>query len=200
MKRLPQEYYDNWIGLFNIERKKQMTWTKESIKIILANPFGKTDGLCNSNIIGRMLLALLDQQTAQEKDHHATKVTNGVGFNKFDADILTGISNWYKRNQFLTDRQLRIVARKLVKYAGQLEHIAELNRKDNTWKDHRLETKTIDPGITIPKNGMTKEFVQDFVEKAKGDVLDYGEMVTREITNIIPERDYDPADDEILEL
>ncbi len=71
------------------------------------------------------LIAIYDRQTADEKTMKATIEFNGVGFNGVDSEILSSFAQFYKRAHFLTDAQLRIARKKMVKYAKQLDQIAQ---------------------------------------------------------------------------
>ena len=90
-------------------------WTKDEIKEKLAN-----DG----RWLVRGLLAIYDRQTANEKAAGATVEDNGIGFNGADAEILSSIAMCYKTRNFISPKQLAIVQKKMVKYAGQLAKIA----------------------------------------------------------------------------
>lgn len=90
-------------------------WTKEEIREKMA-----TDG----RWLIRGLLAIYDRQTADEKSMGATVEDNGIGFNGVDAEILTSIAMNYKTRNFISPKQLAIVQKKMVKYAGQLAKIA----------------------------------------------------------------------------
>lgn len=86
----------------------------------------------------RALLAIHKYQTASEKASHSTIDHNGVGFNGADAEILTSFANVVVRRnvvekmkrpdfnatQVLTEKQIAILRRRMVKYARQLESIS----------------------------------------------------------------------------
>jgi len=72
----------------------------------------------------RAILALYERQTAQEQQAERTIVLNRMGFNAFDAEILTSFARQIGRGQHLSDKQLRIAYRALPKYAKQLERIS----------------------------------------------------------------------------
>ena len=91
------------------------TWTKEQIKEKLQT---------NDAWLIHGLLAIYKFQTADEQATAVTKETNNVGFNKFDADILTDIAEFFLEKNFLSKGQKDIVRKKMVKYAGQLEKLA----------------------------------------------------------------------------
>lgn len=72
----------------------------------------------------RGLLAIYDRQTEDEKHSDVTKEDNGIGFNAFDATIMSDMAKQYKRTKYLSARQLLIVKKCMKKYAGQLAKIA----------------------------------------------------------------------------
>ena len=90
-------------------------WTKDEIKQKLTT---------DTRWVIRGLLAIYDRQTADEKAVGATVEDNGVGFNGADAEIPSSIAMNYKTRNFISPRQLEIVQKKMVKYAGQLAKIA----------------------------------------------------------------------------
>jgi SWI/SNF-related matrix-associated actin-dependent regulator 1 of chromatin subfamily A len=99
------------------------------------------------------LLRLYEMQTADEQAYHGTVHDNGVGFNAFDAEPMTNISNWYLDKGFLTDRQLAFVRKIIQKYIGQLISLGG------------IEPKPIKKRAPQPKqqqgHNMTVEFVDD---------------------------------------
>lgn len=90
-------------------------WTKEEIAAKLAD---------DDAWLIRGLLAIYSKQTDEEKNSDITKVDNGIGFNAFDATILSDMAKQYNRTKFLSKRQLVIVRKCMKKYAGQLTKIA----------------------------------------------------------------------------
>lgn len=91
-------------------------WTKAQIAEKL---------MTNDAWLIRGLLAIYEKQTDDEKNSELTKESNGIGFNAFDATILTDMVKQYKNTRgFLSVRQLAIVRKKMKKYAGQLTRIA----------------------------------------------------------------------------
>jgi hypothetical protein len=74
--------------------------------------------------VGRSLIALWERQTEDEKSGKYTEHTNRVGFNKFDADLLSSFAEQYKKKDWLSAKQLEIARKRLLKYAVQLARIA----------------------------------------------------------------------------
>jgi len=70
----------------------------------------------------RGLMAIYKYQTDMEKSYEATD-HNGVGFTGTDGQLLTSFANFYSRNNYLSDRQMAYVFKKMPKYAAQLYRI-----------------------------------------------------------------------------
>lgn len=68
----------------------------------------------------RGLLRIYEEQTAAEKMSSTTHVDNGVGFTGLDAGILTSFATYYKRHQKFSEAQLKLLMKRIPKYAGQL--------------------------------------------------------------------------------
>lgn len=92
-----------------------MAYTKEYITAKLAT---------DDRWLVRGLLAIYARQTDDEKNSETAKEDNGIGFNAFDALILTDLVNQVKRTNYLSKRQIALVRQKMKKYAGQLARIA----------------------------------------------------------------------------
>lgn len=67
----------------------------------------------------RKLMIVYGNQTGSEKAEGETKRVNGVGFNKFDAPVLTEIAEAYNSQGWITSAQLREVSRRVQKYHAQ---------------------------------------------------------------------------------
>jgi len=72
----------------------------------------------------RAILAIYKGQTASEKQSQTTHIDNGIGFNGADATILSSFAEQLLQGKHLSEKQLRIGFKKIVKYAGQLAAIA----------------------------------------------------------------------------
>ena len=110
------------------------TYTKEDIVRMLT---------LSNTAVERAVMALYERQTADEQATQATREHNGVGFNGTDAPILTSFAEqlkgigWYTNNygvsvrrnapRRLSEKQLALARRKVLKYAGQLAAIANAN-------------------------------------------------------------------------
>jgi hypothetical protein len=67
------------------------------------------------------LMIVYDGQTGREKTEGTTCRDNGIGFNKFDAPVLTPIAEKYASSGYVTREELSIVSRLIRKYHRQWE-------------------------------------------------------------------------------
>ena len=95
-------------------------WSKEHIQHLL---------LTNDNAVGRALLQIYARQTEAEQRHKNTEEDNGVGFSGVDGQFLSDVAERYKRYPKLSEKQLAIVRRKMLKYWKQLLAIAATSQK-----------------------------------------------------------------------
>lgn len=77
----------------------------------------------------RGILAIYKYQTEYEKNRGTTIEDNGVGFNGCDGEFLSSLAIWMGKSynpegSRLTPKQAAVARRKMIKYAGQLERIA----------------------------------------------------------------------------
>ena len=75
-------------------------------------------------MVERSLLKLFEMQTQDEQKAESINGTNGAGFNKVDAPILTNMAKSLMQYGRLTTNQLAYVRARIYKYAGQLTKIA----------------------------------------------------------------------------
>ena len=108
---------DNCMNNINAvtEQSAVKVWTKSEISSLLYS---------NDKMVVRSLIKLYNYQTEEEKAEEMTKEDNGVGFNAIDAEILSNIAEQVIKTKRLTFKQLELVRRKIMKYAGQLTKIA----------------------------------------------------------------------------
>lgn len=93
--------------------------TKETIKQLLNE---------SDKAVERGLVVLLSRQTADERVNETTRYQNGVGFSAFDAEILTSFAQQIERKtargielgKCLSEKQMTLARKKIVRYAGQL--------------------------------------------------------------------------------
>jgi hypothetical protein len=93
-------------------------YTKEEIKSLL---------LSNDEFVKRSLLYVYSLQTRTEQASQSTHLTNSVGFNHCDAKILSSFSEQLMKYKRLSEKQMYISRKKIVKYARQItEHANEV--------------------------------------------------------------------------
>lgn len=91
------------------------TWTKDEIKSLLKR---------NDTFVMRSVVKIFEKQTEDEKEHDGTAHNNGIGFNGTDAFIMSRFAKYFMEKGYLTEKQLAIAKRKIMKYAGQLTKIS----------------------------------------------------------------------------
>ena len=72
----------------------------------------------------RALVVLHDYQTQSERDAYQTIDHNEVGFNSFDAPLLSQLAEKVKREEPLNSWELNMAFRRVPKYAKQLVQVA----------------------------------------------------------------------------
>ncbi len=75
----------------------------------------------------RALLYIYENQTEDEKNTRTTKEHNCMGFNSFDADMLTGYVRYYQTYNSLTENQVKTLMQCMQKYAEQLLNTNKLD-------------------------------------------------------------------------
>lgn len=78
----------------------------------------------------RAVLAIYEYQTASEQNAMTTNEDNGVGFNGTDAGIMSSFAQGIKKYGSLTEKQMVIARKKIIKYAGQLAKIANAKAEE----------------------------------------------------------------------
>ena len=76
------------------------------------------------------LLRVYENQTADEQNSGTTKYHNGIGFTGADADILSSFAEQVKKGRQLSEKQRKILFKKMPRYARQLEQAANDARHD----------------------------------------------------------------------
>ena len=98
---------------------KNRVWTKDFIKYLINT---------NEVAVYKALKRLYSFQTAEEQSGEETVVSNGKGFNAYDAKYLSGLSTWVLAGKKLTTNQLKEARKRLMKYSEQLlDYIIETN-------------------------------------------------------------------------
>jgi hypothetical protein len=93
-------------------------WSETSIKELLAS---------NPNAVLRAILAIYNLQEPDEKMMGVTTHENKVGFNAYDAELLTKCAIQLNRTKKLHDSLYYQARRKIFKYSKQLTNIANNN-------------------------------------------------------------------------
>lgn len=84
----------------------------------------------NDIAVVRGLVRIYERQTEDEKRVFHTKHDNKKGFNGADAPFLSKLAGFYIKNGYLTEKQIVIARKRMLKYAGQLAIVAnELSKK-----------------------------------------------------------------------
>ncbi len=103
---------------------------KEAIKARKYNPDRIKELLTsNDKMVTNSLMVLYKQQTTEEQAIHDTRETNGVGFNKFDAEFLTSLADQFIRTGSLSPKQVEGARKALLKYSKQLSDLSETSIK-----------------------------------------------------------------------
>jgi hypothetical protein len=98
------------------------TWTSDEIKEKL---------LSSDKWIISGLMAIYRRQTDDEQSNGKTAHDNGIGFNSVDSEIMSSFAKWHKKNGYLSNKQIAIARKKIIKYNKQLTQIANQNE---VWK------------------------------------------------------------------
>lgn len=94
----------------------QTVWTKSKIQALVTK---------DEKAAIRALMVVYGNQTQAEQASDATVEHNGIGFTGTDAEILTSFAKFYQRAGFLTEKQLVLLKKRIVKYWKQLLKAAE---------------------------------------------------------------------------
>lgn len=106
-----------------IASKVYLAFTKKDLLSFLKYKLGNDDKWAL-----RALQRIYDGQTQEELNEESTKELNGLGFTGFDAPILTSIYKSYlEHGKRLTPKQMNVVKKMMVKYAGQIYRSSYMN-------------------------------------------------------------------------
>lgn len=108
------KYYEE---VYAKQNEKKKVWTAEEIKELVQT---------NDKVLYGALRKLYACQTTDEQAGHEVNHKNGMGFNKFDASILSSFCEFLNRAGFLTDKQKGVARNKLKKYTRQLTVLANM--------------------------------------------------------------------------
>jgi hypothetical protein len=78
----------------------------------------------NEKAVIRALYCIHGRQTASEQAGAMTKETNGVGFSKYDAPLLTDYVRQHRESGYLSKRQIVVARNKIKRYWRQLVEVA----------------------------------------------------------------------------
>jgi len=98
----------------------QRTWSQSEIRVLLET---------NNDFLKRSLVKMYKRQTESEQERVYTNQRNWVGFNKPDGFKLGSLAKFYIDRGFLTDKQIVLVRRRLVRYTRQITDIANSSNK-----------------------------------------------------------------------
>lgn len=87
--------------------------------------FFRTKLATDNNWATRGLVRIYQNQTPCEQSASITQEHNGIGFTGADAPILTSLAKQYQQRQWLSEKQMAIVFKKMPKYARQLFELAD---------------------------------------------------------------------------
>jgi hypothetical protein len=96
-------------------------WNKETVQNLLRT---------NDIAVYRGLLAIYARQTDAEKASNATVLHNTVGFTGCDGEILSSFAKQLQSRGFLSEKQMVILRKKMLKYWKQLVAVATENGKN----------------------------------------------------------------------
>ena len=86
-------------------------WSKESIKELLDR---------SDEAVYRAMIQIYNRQTADEQKYQDTHIYNSVGFSGSDAEIMSSFTEYYKKFDKLSPKQMVIARKKMKKYWKQL--------------------------------------------------------------------------------
>lgn len=95
---------------------KGKEWTKQKVKELL---------LRNDKAVKRGLVLLYGFQTFEEQHSDTANTNNGQGFSKYDAEILSSMARQVQNGWQLSEAQLNVARKRIVKYAGQIYNYME---------------------------------------------------------------------------
>ena len=101
----------------------EMTEATGEVKVWTAGEI-KANLQVSKKWVERAVVAIYNKQTEDEKVTEATKKSNGVGYNQVDAKFMSSLAEGIKKYGGLTPKQLVHARKKIIKYGGQLNRIA----------------------------------------------------------------------------
>lgn len=110
-----------------------MTHTKESIQRLLDQ---------NDRAVIRALYCIHARQTADEQAGGHTRHTNGIGFSRYDAPLLSDYVRQHRQLGFLSKKQIAIARNKVKRYWRQLVEVANENIERDAIVAQRAQAAT----------------------------------------------------------
>ena len=107
-------------------------WDKDEIKAVLVR---------SDVFVTRSVVKMLERQTVAEAQGGYTTDANNVGFSAFDAEFLTSIANKIIEGRNLSPKQISSARKSMLRYAGQITDIANVNVTEEQIKAHREEKR-----------------------------------------------------------
>jgi len=107
-------------------------WDKDEIKAVLVR---------SDVFVTRSVVKMLERQTSDEARGGYTHEANSVGFSAFDAEFLTSIANQIIDGRNLSVKQIASARKSMLRYAGQITDIANVNVTVEQIKAHREEKR-----------------------------------------------------------
>lgn len=95
---------------------KGKEWTNQKVKELL---------LRNDKAVKRGLVLLYGFQTFEEQHSDTANTNNGQGFSKYDAEILSSMARQVQNGWQLSEAQINVARKRIVKYAGQIYNYME---------------------------------------------------------------------------
>lgn len=86
-------------------------WSKESIQELLER---------SDEAVYRAMIQIYNRQTTDEQEYQDTHLYNSVGFTGVDANIMSSFTEYYKKFNKLSPKQMVIARKKMKKYWKQL--------------------------------------------------------------------------------
>jgi hypothetical protein len=119
IKKLMNEQWKDSLVYAIPDLVKARLMTKADAKDLVKSKIGDSNDLAL-----KVLMTIYSYQTEHEKSAQRCSDYNGVGFSKFDVQILTSIAQGYKSRGYLSKKQYNLLAWKMPKYGKQFyEHL-----------------------------------------------------------------------------
>lgn len=96
---------------------KGKKYTKQSIKELLMR---------SDKAVKRGLVRIYEFQTYEEQHLDTANTNNGQGFSKYDVEILSSMARQIENGWQLSEAQIEVARKRIVKYAGQLYNYLEV--------------------------------------------------------------------------